>query len=213
MPKILIESDFVGKKINNLTIVKFLDREKSIRYVFCRCDCGKDKKLKLSEILFGSVKSCGCLVKTTLIKRNTSHGLTAHPLYHVWTGIKERCYNPSALSYKNYGGRGILMCAKWLNDFKCFYDWAIKNGWEQGLEIDRTDNNQIYCPDNCRFVTRKDNARNRRSNVIITFNCETHFLTDWAAILKISISGLHDRLKRMSVEQALGTPKQKRYLC
>ena len=93
----------------------------------------------------------------------TTHGLTYHPLYGVWTDMKTRCLNSRKEEYKNYGGRGITVCDEWRNSFESFYFWAIENGWSKGLEINRVDNNGNYCPENCDFITRKNNCNNRRN--------------------------------------------------
>jgi len=89
-------------------------------------------------------------------------GLNHHPLYEVWFSIKRRCYNPNRKDYKYYGGRGIKICEEWKEDYKAFFDWCIANGWIQGLEIDREDNDKDYTPSNCRIVTHAENSRNSR---------------------------------------------------
>jgi hypothetical protein len=93
------------------------------------------------------------------------HGLRRHPIFTLWANIKSRCKNQNHPKYKDYGGRGISICNEWNDDFKTFYDWCITNGWQQGLEIDRVNNNGNYEPSNCRFVTRTQNMRNTRTTV------------------------------------------------
>ncbi len=93
---------------------------------------------------------------------NITHGLRRHKLYEVWANMKKRCYNKNEKAYKDYGGRGIIVCPEWLHDFKAFYEWATSHGWNSDLEIDRENTNRNYTPDNCIFSTIPDNCQNRR---------------------------------------------------
>ena len=132
-------------------------------------------------------------------------------LYRVWDGIVQRCYNPNAKNYKNYGGRGIGMYDEWRNNFKAFESYCLANGWECGLQIDRIDNESGYTPDNVRFVSPKQNARNKRTNHLITFQGETMCAVDWCEKYGISDSTLWRRLTSgWSIEDALTKPRQKR---
>lgn len=132
-------------------------------------------------------------------------------LYRVWGGMVQRCYNPNASNYHNYGGRGIDMDDEWRNDFQIFEDYCLSNGWKDGLQIDRIDNNKGYAPNNVRFVTRKQNLRNKRTNHLITYNGETMCVADWCARLGINDSTVWRRLSSgWSVEDTLTKPLQKR---
>lgn len=91
-----------------------------------------------------------------------THGLSAHPLYRVYLGIKNRCYLKTDKAYKYYGDRGILVCDEWKQSFVSFYNWCVDNGYKKGLDIDRRDNDGNYEPSNCRLVERKINTRNKR---------------------------------------------------
>lgn len=115
------------------------------------------------------------------------HGLSHHPLNAIWRGMRRRCNNHSNASYKRYGAKGICVCEEW-NDFETFYNWATSNGWADGLSIDRIDNSRGYSPDNCRFVTAKDQSRNRTTNVFITVNGITKLQIEWAEFLGLSYS-------------------------
>ena len=127
-----------------------------------QCVCGNKFETCMSSIKSGNTKSCGCHQKRASSEVNTKHGNSHHPLYRVWIDMRGRCYNKNIKQYKNYGGRGVAICDEWSNNFKMFYDWAIKNGWERGLQIDRIDNDGNYKPLNCRFITQIENVRNSR---------------------------------------------------
>lgn len=130
-----------------------------------RCDCGNTVERIPAFLGRHNRHSCGCLRSELMRGRPSakrSHGMTETKLYVIWCSIKQRCYNPKATAYKNYGGRGIVMCDEWREDFAAFATWATANGRQQGLDIDRRDNDGPYSPDNCRFVTRAENMANRR---------------------------------------------------
>lgn len=132
-------------------------------------------------------------------------------LYRVWDGIIQRCCNPNAKNYKNYGGRGIGICEEWRKSFKAFEEYCLLHGWRQGLQIDRIDNEFGYMPNNVRFVSPRENARNKRTNHLITFQGETMCAADWCNKYGISDSTLWRRLTSgWSVEDALTKPRQKR---
>jgi hypothetical protein len=112
-----------------------------------------------------SALSCGCSWRDNKnrYRLQTTHGLRSHPLYSVWVGMKRRCCDSRRKEYADYGGRGISVCSEWVEDVKAFIDWSIRNGWSGGLVIDRINNDLNYSPDNCRFVSVKDNNRNKRN--------------------------------------------------
>lgn len=131
-------------------------------------------------------------------------------LYRVWDGIIQRCYNPKSKNYHNYGGRGIKMFEQWRKNFSSFEKYCLDNGWKNGLQVDRIDNELGYFPQNIRFVTSAENLRNKRSNNSITYNGETHCLTDWSQILGIADSTLQRRLSSgWSIEDAFTKPIQR----
>lgn len=125
----------------------------------------------------------------------------------VWRNMIQRCHNPNHHQYCSYGGRGITVCDEWRNDYSCFREWALKNGYVQGLTIDRIDNNGGYSPQNCRWATYKEQNRNKRSNRNITLNGETKCLTEWAEFFGISVFTATRRLnKGWSAKDAFTTP-------
>lgn len=119
--------------------------------------------------------------------RNFKHGayMRNKRLYGIWSTMKHRCENPKREKYKDYGARGISVCDEW-KDPNRFIDWAMGNGYSNGLQIDRIDNNKGYSPDNCRWVTPKENSRNRRNTVCITVNGVQKSAVEWAGIAGIS---------------------------
>lgn len=125
--------------------------------------CNKEFEAFKEQVSGGHKKSCGCATSHLKTKHILKHGLSKTKLFNVWWQMKERCYNHKNISYKNYGGRGIIVCNDWNNDFKVFYDWCLENGYKEGLSIDRKNNDGNYDPLNCRFtdnVTQNCNRRN-----------------------------------------------------
>lgn len=125
----------------------------------------------------------------------------------AYSAIKQRCYNPKCKAYKNYGARGIKMCQEWFDNPILFYEWAMKNGYCKGLEIDRINNDGDYEPNNCRWVSHIENNNNRRGCKYIEFNSQIHTISQWADILGFNKSVLYSRLfEGWSIEKALTTP-------
>jgi hypothetical protein len=140
-----------------------------------------------------------------------THGLSCngyfHPLVPKWHNMMGRCYKETHQHYQQYGERGITVCQDW-HDITTFFNWAIENGWQDKLEIDRIDNDGNYEPSNCRFVTHKENMRNTRRCKRYEFDGKSLTLVEWSEILGIGYDTLRGRLRSgWSVERTLSTPK------
>jgi hypothetical protein len=150
-------------------------------FVPVRCECGNQRDASVWHLNMGKTSKCKrCSIKIRAAAL-TTHGETGRDkIYGVWTGMKQRCLYHKHIGYKTYGGVGITVCKEWIDSFEVFRDWAFANGYEQGLEIDRIENNGNYEPSNCRWVTRKVNARNKSTNRSVTAWGETKTTADWA---------------------------------
>lgn len=168
--------------------------------------CGKEytKYVSLAKKQWEKRKYCSRECSGNYIK---THGYSDHRLYKVWQGIKSRCYNKNNKHYKNYGGRGIKVCDEWLSSPKSFVDWAIENGAQVGLDIDRINNDGNYEPSNCRFVTREVNCKNKRD--VSIFNGET--MIDASKRLGGAPALVQQRIVILgwSIEDAFTIPKTK----
>ena len=199
----------VGQKYNHLTAIRPANDGK---YLF-RCDCGTEKEISGYNVVKGLTISCGsCEYHAKEISdRSKTHGLSDTRFYEQYRGMLKRCYDSNAINYRDYGGRGITVCEEWRNDPGAFLTWALENGWAEGLTLDRIDNDGPYCPTNCRWVTAHDQSRNKRSNLLLTFNGQTKIAADWADELGIPRKTLYERLRiGWTVEDALSRPVRKR---
>ena len=198
--------DISGEKFNNLLVVGRDYKGKSGKaYWKCLCDCGNETIVSGSNLRNGSVKSCGCLNYSS---KNKTHGMSKSSLYNIWNGMKFRCTNKNSESYKDYGGRGISVCEEWFNNPQSFIEWALKNGYKEGLTIDRIDNEKDYCPENCRWISKGEQAKNRRMNYCIEYKGETKTLWELCEELNLNYNLVHNRIKKLgwSLEKAINTP-------
>lgn len=155
MPK---KDDLAGKRFGRLVAVRDSGKKNGAYVWECMCDCGTVAYVDGRKLKNGHTKSCGCIRKDGTKKPSYSHGLHKTRLYRIWSNMKTRCFNPNADNYEFYGGRGITICKEWLHDFQAFYDWAMGNGYKDGLTIDRKDSDCNYSPQNCQWITLSENV-------------------------------------------------------
>ena len=162
-----------------------IGRTKTEVYYVIECKkCGTKKRIRLQGI-----ETASCISPTCRKPKNV-FGQSHTRLHRIWSGIKGRCYCKTQTAYKAYGAKGITMCDEWRNDFKVFYNWAMTNGYNDELSIDRLESKGNYEPSNCRWATDRQQKNNRDISVEITVNGQTKTLADWADILNVPYSRL-----------------------
>lgn len=208
MPVII---DLVGKTSGRLTVTgKTTSRSKQGKVIWeCLCSCGNTILAATVAITSGRTRSCGCLQKETIRAIKTKHGFNHIPEYRTWQNIRNRCYNVKQNDYSRYGGRGITVCAEWLNSFETFYrDMGPRLSPEHS--IDRKDNDKGYSKDNCRWATRIEQANNARRNVFYFHNGKAKTLTTWCRELNLNYVTVEQRIRTLdwAFEEAIvGTMK------
>lgn len=153
----------------------------------CLCDCGKEHIVSSGKLVQGKSMSCGCLANDLHIQQFQKHGITTGGkprTFIIWCGMKARCYNEKAISFKAYGGRGVKMCAEWLT-FENFHNWALGNGYADGLQIDRIDNGGNYCPENCQWISQIQNLKKHSLIRHIEICGQTKCVSEWCRVLHI----------------------------
>ena len=197
--------DLIGQRFGRLVVIEKLPSKNKRCWWKCKCDCGNFKDVPTKYLTSGTTQSCGCLnkIKSENAKKAakksaevcTTHGLSNTRIYSIWKNMIYRCENSKAAEFKLYGGRGIKVCEEW-HDIRKFQEWAMINGYKEGLEIDRVDVDGNYEPLNCRWATRKQQNNNKRNNVKAEINGEIHTLAEWSEITGITINTLQYRYYR-----------------
>lgn len=191
-------------------IAPALSRGKN-KYCLCRCSCGKEKSVARGSLTSGRSTNCGCLRNLAAGSASRTHGESSRrtPEYRAYAAMIQRCTNVRNPAYKDYGGRGISVCSRWLNSYEAFLeDMGRKPNQEYSL--DRIDNARGYSPENCRWATRKEQNRNTRQNTCVAFNGETLPLSAWAERMGIPYGSLRSRLRYgWPIDKALTQPVNK----
>lgn len=165
-------------------------------YWHCICECGKEVDVLGVSLKGGNTQSCGCKKKLH-IKHGYNRGNKPDRLYSIWTAMKSRCQQVTHPEYYRYGGRGITICDSWNNSFIEFKDWALAHGYSHELQLDRIDNNKGYFPENCRFISRKENCNNREYNVRVYFRGAKRTPSEIAEMTGLSYYTIYQRIKKL----------------
>lgn len=219
--------DYIGKKFNKLTVLEIDHHDKNgAAFVKCRCDCGNVCIATISGLRKGNNKSCGCMHEQTLRdivkhrKDQTTHGGAHSRLYRIWCSMRSRCRAYGTSHGKNYADRGITVCEEW-SDFENFRKWAMASGYDETAPkgqctLDRIDANGNYEPSNCRWITIKEQGRNRRNTFYVDYNGKKTPLKEVCEIEGVPYSTVWRRIRKcgMDLDSALHTePIHGRRLC
>ncbi|MCI8378602.1 MAG: hypothetical protein HFH72_08810 [Lachnospiraceae bacterium] len=187
--------DLTGMKFGRLTVLREDKARRKKIYWECVCECGNKKVISGDCLKTGRTKSCGCLDKENRARAKAiTHGMSKTRLYAEWISMKNRCSSNYHES-KNYFKKGISVCKAW-RKFEVFAEWAMKNGYKDGLTLDRIDNNKGYSPDNCRWATMKEQENNRSNNVIIEYMGESKTMKQWCDCLGLNYGMVKARKRK-----------------
>lgn len=200
--------NLIGKKFGCLTVI-----DRAENYI---APCGKKQAQWLcvdnehNEIIITTANLKKGVFKNSKMSRvmkNCSHSVVSRRLIIILASMKQRCYNLKNTNYKSYGANGISICDEWLNNSDSFYQWALANGYNDNLTIDRIDGNGNYEPSNCRWVTKKEQSRNLKSNVFFTYKEQSLCLGEWAEILNVPTANVYSHHKNGTLEKYIADKK------
>lgn len=195
--------DLTGERFGKLLVIERngYNRHHQLLWL-CECECGNKKSVLGMCLSRGDTQSCGCLQKEAIAKVNYRHGMRNTPIYAIWRSMNQRCYDKNSHAYNRYGGRGINVCERW-QLFENFY--ADMGDKEKGMSLERLNNDGDYSPENVIWATAKEQANNRRSNVVLEHNGKKQTMKQWCDELSLNIGTVWSRLNvyKYSVEKAL----------
>lgn len=191
--------DLRGQRFGKLVVKEFDHSDKAQTYWICECDCGNTTVKSIVQLKRNWHPSCGCNPRyIDRPKHNNvlTHHMAGTRIYRIWKSMRQRCSttNEKSRDYRDYVLRGIKVCDEWQNSFETFYEWAISNGYNDKLSIDRIDNDGNYEPSNCRWVNNTTQQRNRRKTIFLTYNGETKALSEWCEIYGLKMKTCYGRL-------------------
>ena len=198
--------DLSGRVFGRLKVLRRAENSKGRVAFRCACECGNIVVVTSHALMTGNTSSCGCIHSEQLIHRNTKHGERFTKLYTIWLNMKQRC-NSAKPRYKAWHGRGIKVCPEWDKSFLAFKTWACANGYKDGLTIDRVDVNGDYCPENCRWISKREQSWNKTNTRYFEYKGTKKCLSEWSAVTGISLATLRTRVYNLgwSIEKALET--------
>lgn len=192
-----------GERFGKLTVLSFTGKTVPGRGAIwlCRCDCGNYREVGTNHLNYGQITMCKeCVKAERQLRANSITEIRnkRNKLRSVWNNMKYRCFNPKCSEYKHYGGRGIKVCEKWAEDYNSFHEWALANGYSEGMTIERIDVNKDYCPENCRFIIRREQSYNKRNSRRITYNGKSISVGLLAYELGLDSQTVSNCLRRLS---------------
>ena len=198
--------DLTGQRFGKLVAVeRSLNNPYGRAQYLCKCDCGNEKIVTADYLKRFHYPNCGCETHDQISEARTLHGLDSHPLTPIWRAMISRCENENNKDFKHYGGRGIKVCDRWHKIENFIAD--MEEGYRPGLQIDRIDNDGPYSPDNCRWVTRTENARNKRNNRKIATLVGNKTIAEQSEITGVPSYVISRRLKQGVPEVLSVVPK------
>lgn len=192
--------DLTGQRFGRLLVIGECGRSKDGQKVYlCRCDCGNETKVRSGNLRRGTTKSCGCINRESVAKRNkdsAKHGGCGTRLYRIWYDMRQRCRYDKSINWHLYGGRGISVCDEWAESFDAFREWAKSSGYQDGLQLDRIDNDGDYSPINCKWSTVSEQGNNRRTCIYVTIDGDTKSVSEWCKVTGVNRMTAYNRIRR-----------------
>lgn len=191
--------DLTGRRFGHLTVIEQADRDKWDCITWrCVCDCGKECVVRGYSLKSGNTKTCGCRNYRKPVDLSKRDRINKR-IQRIWAGMHTRCYNENVDYYKHYGGRGIKMCDEWIGENGCrhFYEWAKKNGYKDGLTIDRIDNDGNYEPSNCRWITKTEQMSNMQKSIRVSYKGKEVSPVELSGLTGININTVYSRLRKI----------------